>query len=67
MSICIVLSIAVVLDLKVHQMDVKNAFLNSNLDEEIYMVIPEGVWAPPEMLNVACHLNCSIYGLKQAQ
>ena len=44
-------------------MDVKTAFLNSNLDEEIYMTIPEGVQSAS---NSACKLNRTLYGLKQS-
>jgi len=44
-------------------MDVKTAFLNGELDEEIYMAVPEGVAAPH---NSVCKLNRSLYGLKQS-
>src|SRR5271170_2458735 len=44
-------------------MDVKTAFLNGDLDEEIYMTIPEGVQGIP---NLACKLNQTLYGLKQS-
>ena len=36
------LTIAAVLDLEIHQMDVKTAFLNGSLEEEIYMNQPDG-------------------------
>ena len=49
-------------NLHVHQMDVKCAFLNGMLDEEIYMVQPEGY----EVGDKVCRLNKSIYGLKQS-
>ncbi len=39
-SICTLLSLAAKLNLEIHQMDVKSAFLNGNLDEEIYMKCP---------------------------
>ena len=41
-SIRILLSIVAHFDYKIWQMDVKIAFLNGNLDEEIYMMQPEG-------------------------
>ena len=41
-SIRLLIAIAVIFDLKIHQMDVKNVFLNGGLEEEIYMDQPEG-------------------------
>ena len=41
-SIRILLSIAAHFDYEIWQMDVKTAFLNGNLEEEIYMMQPEG-------------------------
>lgn len=58
----ILLSIAVRFDMHVHQMDVKGAFLNGDLREDIYMVQPEGYANG----NKVCKLNKAIYGLKQA-
>ena len=37
-----VLAIVALRNLEIHQMDVKTAFLNGDLDEEIYMEQPEG-------------------------
>ncbi|KAJ0850834.1 putative RNA-directed DNA polymerase [Helianthus annuus] len=45
-SIRLVLAIAALRNLEVHQMDVKTAFLNGDLEEEIYMEQPEGFSAP---------------------
>lgn len=58
----ILLAIANRFDMHVHQMDVKGAFLNGDLDEDIYMLPPEGF---PAGIKV-CKLNKAIYGLKQA-
>ncbi|GKD15603.1 retrovirus-related pol polyprotein from transposon TNT 1-94, partial [Tanacetum coccineum] len=45
-SIRMILAITALRNLKVHQMDVKTAFLNEDLEEEIYMNQPEGFIAP---------------------
>lgn len=60
------LSIAVNYDLKLIQLDVKNAFLNGFMDEKVYMSIPEGLHVSEENKNKVCLLNKSLYGLKQA-
>ena len=46
-------------------MDVKTTFLNGNLEEEIYMVQPEGFIAKNQE-HMVCKLKRTIYGLKQA-
>ena len=46
-------------------MDVKTAFLNGDLEEEIYMVQPDGCVIPGQE-NKVCKLVKSLYGLKQA-
>ena len=46
-------------------MDVKTAFLNEELDEEIYMNQLEGCMVPRDEKKV-CRLAKSLYGLKQA-
>jgi hypothetical protein len=52
-------------DLELHQMDVKTAFLNGNIEETIYMVQPEN-FVSGDPKNMVCKLTKSIYGLKQA-
>ena len=41
-SLRIIMALIAHFDLELHQMDVKTAFLNGNLDEDIYMEQPEG-------------------------
>jgi transposase InsO family protein len=64
-SIRALLALAAHYDLEVHQMDVKTAFLNGDLEEDIYMVQPEG-FVKTGQENMVCKLNKSLYGLKQA-
>ena len=64
-SIRMVLAIATLRNLEIHQIDVKTAFLNGDLDEEIYMEQPGGFVAPGQEKKV-CKLVKSLYGLKQA-
>lgn len=64
-SIRTILSIAARHKLMIHQMDVKTAFLNGNLDEEIYMKQPEG-FVDQRHPDYVCKLKRSLYGLKQS-
>ena len=52
-------------DLEIHQMDVCTAFLNGELDHDIYMEQPEG-YIDPQHPDYVCKLNKSLYGLKQS-
>ena len=59
------IAIAAIHNLEIHQMDVKTAFLNGDVDEEIYMEQPEGFIILGQEKKV-CSLVKSLYGLKQA-
>jgi len=64
-SIRLILLIVAHLDLELYQMDIKTAFLNRELDEEIYMDQPVCFIANEEERKI-CKLRWSIYSLKQS-
>jgi hypothetical protein len=49
----------------IHQMDVKNTFLNEIIEEEVYIEQPEGFETFDRESHV-CRLKRALYGLKQA-
>ena len=51
--------------IEIWKIDVKIAFLNGYLKEELYMMQPEG-FVNPKGANRVCKLQRSIYGLVQA-
>ncbi|KAG8491907.1 hypothetical protein CXB51_015260 [Gossypium anomalum] len=66
-TIRVVLALTVSMDWPLRQVDINNAFLNGDLQEEIYMVQPPGF----EQLGdggrpLVCKLRKALYGLKQA-
>ena len=63
-SLRIIMALVAHYDLELHQMDVKTAFLNGELEEEVYMDQPEGFSIGGK--DMVCKLKRSIYGLKQA-
>jgi ATP-binding cassette subfamily B (MDR/TAP) protein 1 len=65
-SIRTLVSLRATLDLEIHQMDVKCAFLNGDLDENIYMLQLKGNEVA-KLKNFVYKLHKAIYGFKQAQ
>ena len=62
-SLRILLAIAPVEDLEIHQMDVVTAYLAGELQEDIYMAIPAGL---PSSKGKVCKLQKGLYELKQS-
>ena len=63
-TIRIILAIAALEDLELRSVDISHAYLNGELEEEIFMQQPEGFEVGgPEYV---CRLRKSLYGLKQA-
>ncbi|GJV04777.1 ribonuclease H-like domain-containing protein [Tanacetum coccineum] len=60
-----VLSLALSRNWPIHQLDVKNAFLNGDLSETVYMYQPPG-FVDSRFPQHVCRLQRSLYGLKQA-
>ena len=64
-TLCLLLALIAENDWELHSMDVKTAFLNGELEEEIYMEFPEGV-VEEQKSGHACRLIKAIYGLRQS-
>ena len=64
-SVRIMLAIAAFFDYEIWQMNVKTAFLNGHIEEELYMMQPKG-FVDPKDADKVCKLQRSIYGMKQA-
>lgn len=64
-TIRLLIALAAIHNLVIHQMNVKTTFLNGDLEEEVYMRQPEGFVVEGQEQKV-CKLIKSLYGLKQA-
>ena len=64
-SVRSVVALASKCGLKLHQMDITTAFLNGDLNEEVFMKQPEGFISHGQE-HLVCRLDRSIYGLKQS-
>ena len=63
-SMRIIFAIAAARDYELKQMDVKTAFLNATMKEEVYMKQPEGFEVVGSE-GLVCRLNKTLYGTKQ--
>jgi hypothetical protein len=59
-----ILAFAALEDLEIESIDISSAFLNGDIDAEVYMQQPEGF--PQGSPDQVLHLNKSIYGLRQS-
>ena len=64
-SLHTLLAIEACQDLEIHQLDLKTAFLNGTLKEDVYMVQPKG-FENPMFPHLVCKLHKTLYGLRQA-
>ena len=64
-TVRVILSLATNLDWSLHQFEVKNAFLHSTLEEEVYMEVPPG-YSTTTQEPVVYRLKKALYGLKQS-
>ena len=64
-SFRIIMALVAHYNLELHQMDVKTAFLNGDLEENVYMAQPKGFVVEGKEC-MGCRLKKSIYELKQA-
>ncbi|RVX06732.1 Retrovirus-related Pol polyprotein from transposon TNT 1-94 [Vitis vinifera] len=64
-TVRVVFTIALSRNWAIKQLDVNNAFLNGDLQEEVFMQQPQG-FIDEQNPNLVCRLHKALYGLKQA-
>ena len=65
-SVRVIMALICLLGMTMDHMDVSTAFLNGNLEEEIYMSVPEGLILPSRLQGQVLRLRRGLYGLKQS-
>jgi hypothetical protein len=61
-NVRLTITLALRMEMRIHHGDVPDAFLNSPLDADVYMYMPQGFEQP----GMVCKLNKGLYGLRQA-
>ena len=64
-TIRLILALAISFQWPVRQLDVENAFLNGDLQDEVFIAWPQG-FVHPQYPHYVCKLHKALYGLKQA-
>ena len=64
-TIRLILDLVVSFQWLIRHLDVENAFLNGDLQEEVFMAQPQG-FVHPQYPHYVCKLHKALYGLKQA-
>ena len=63
-SLRLLLALTDFLGLLIHQLNVNNAYLNTDLDEEVYLIFPSGLTITSDMIDKVLRLRKELYKLK---